>query len=93
MYTINLEVSLIPKDKIKQLESGKKFLNLILSEMQQPDKYGNTHTVFISQTKEERESKQPKIYVGKAKKVGQSEGKPAQPAPQQNNNESDDLPF
>lgn len=97
MYLINLEVSAIPKEKIKQLDNGKKFLNLVLLEMKQPDKYGNTHTVAISQTKEEREAKVPSIYVGKAKATGKAlppnaVGTTQDPTNGQNNG-YDEIPF
>ena len=74
MYQLDLDLLKIPANKLKvrKLKNGNKatFCNLILSERMNPDDYGNTHTVFVSQTKEERESKAPKIYIGSAKLIG-----------------------
>jgi len=74
MYSLDLDILKIPANKLKvrKLKNGNKaaFATLILAERQQPDDYGNTHTVFISQTKEEREAKEPKIYIGSAKLIG-----------------------
>ena len=74
MYSLDLDILKIPANKLKvrKLKNGNKaaFANLILAQRQQPDDYGNTHTVFISQTKEEREAKEPKIYIGSAKLIG-----------------------
>ena len=54
------------------------------------DQFGNTHYVAISQTKEEREAKSPKVYLGNGKEFVFSDG-PA-PAPANAGNDGD-LPF
>lgn len=68
---INLSVCLtdLPKDKIKLAENGKKYISLTLRDLQNADAYGNTHTLFVSQTKEEREAKANRTYVGRGKEV------------------------
>lgn len=74
MYSLDLNILAIPASKLKvrKLKNGDKaaFCNLILAERKEADQYGNTHTVFISQTKEEREAQTPKIYIGSAKLIG-----------------------
>lgn len=67
--SVSLCVSDIPKALIKEANNGKKYLNISVSRMKEPDKYDQTHTVFISQTKEEREVGEPKIYIGKGKEI------------------------
>ncbi|MDR2888168.1 MAG: hypothetical protein LBV26_09285 [Bacteroidales bacterium] len=67
MITINLCVSDIPRNKVKQADNGKKYINLILSERREPDMYGNTHTLIVSKTKEEREASAATVYVGSGK--------------------------
>ena len=52
--------------------------------MKQPDKYGNTHTIYMMQSKEEREARADRIYIGKGKEYG---GK------RQDNQPSGDMPF
>ena len=68
---INLSVCLtdLPKDKIKLAENGKKYISLTIRDLQTVDAYGNTHTLFVSQTKEERDAKANRTYVGRGKEV------------------------
>lgn len=94
--SISICLSDIPKDRIKAADNGKKYINLAVTRMKEPDKYEQTHTVFVSQSKEEREAREDKIYVGKGKEINftpsgatvQSvESMPAMSP------EEDDLPF
>lgn len=57
----------IPKSNIKLAENGKKYMNITIATRREPDKYENTHTVFMSQTKEEREARAERIYIGSGK--------------------------
>lgn len=68
---INLSVCLtdLPKDKIKLADNGKKYISLTIRDLKTVDAYGNTHTLFVSQTKEEREAKANCTYVGRGKEV------------------------
>lgn len=68
---INLSVCLtdLPKDKIKLADNGKKYISLTIRDLQSVDAYGNTHTLFVSQTKEEREARANRTYVGRGKEV------------------------
>jgi len=90
MLKIKLTVSDIPKEKIFIGQKGK-YLTVIVSEMQQPDKYGNTHTVYIEHTKEEREAKAAKIYIGKGSAINFKPSSNPLPLPKEE--EVDDLPF
>lgn len=74
MITISLCYSDVPKSAWKQAQNGKFYGNFIVSERREVDKYGNTHSVAVSQSKEEREAKMPTVYVGNGK-----EWKPQQP--------------
>jgi hypothetical protein len=64
MITVSLCLTDIPKDKIKQAANGKKYINLILSERRETGKFGETHTLIVSKTKEEREANAETVYVG-----------------------------
>ena len=44
-------------------------IRLYVSKKQTPDKFGNDGSVTLSQSKEERESKKPKKFVGNAKVI------------------------
>lgn len=55
----------IPKDEhIKLGKDGKKYLNICIAERRDADKHGNTHTIYVSQSKEERDAKVDKKYIG-----------------------------
>lgn len=42
---------------------------MVVSRLREPDAYENTHSVFVNQTKEERENKASRTYIGKGKEV------------------------
>lgn len=85
---------------IKVTDKGKKYLNLTVNESKEV-KYGNTHYVQISTTKEEREAGKKGAILGNGKEYVFG-NKPQQIAPQsqpqtpqqQYNNDADlGLPF
>ena len=87
----------IPKEKITTSErNGKKYLNITVWLNDEPDTYGNHASIQVSQTKEDREGKAPKSYIGNLKRP---EPKPASDAPlahlqnQPAVPETSDLPF
>ncbi|MDR2928227.1 MAG: hypothetical protein LBV41_08535 [Cytophagaceae bacterium] len=96
MALINISICLtdIPKEAIKVSErNGKKYLSIVVAERKEPDQYDNTHTVYVSQTKEEREAKAEKRYIGSGKLIAFNHVTPANVddlPPAQN---FDDLPF
>jgi Tol biopolymer transport system component len=69
MSLINISICLsdLPKDKIKQATNGKKYVNLVCAERKEVSPYGETHTVYVSTTKEEREQGAQTVYVGSGK--------------------------
>ena len=89
MINLNICLSDLPKAKITEGKDGKKYVNLVLWENREPDKFGNTHSITVSKSKEEKD--QPNIYVGNGKSFG---AKPqAITAQEPTKSESDDLPF
>lgn len=88
MITFSIDVTKIDKSRIKD----GKYLNLVLDTLREPDKFGNTHSVYMSQTKEERADKAKRIYIGNGKEWA---GSKTQSAPPQSNsiNTGSDLPF
>jgi hypothetical protein len=80
-------VSDIPKEKLTQAKNGKLYLNIDLWINAEVDKYGNIGSVSVRQSKEEREVKEKKIYIGNFKKSDLKQ--PEVPA----QNIIDDLPF
>ena len=91
MSIINMSINLNKIDKSKIIDGKKgKYLNLTIGANRDgEDQYGNTHYAFQSQSKEEREGKAEKNYLGNGKEfVFDNETK----AETVTNNE-DDLPF
>ena len=64
----SINVSHLPKDKISTGKKGKYLPNTI-SVNDEPDQFGNQGPVVVDQTKEEREAKAQKTYLGNCKVV------------------------
>lgn len=70
MINVSICLSDLPKDRITKSEkNGKKYINLVVDQRKEPDNYGNTHTCYVGQSKEEREAKTPKVYCGNGKEI------------------------
>lgn len=69
MALINCSICLsdIPKANIKVANNGKAYANITVQELREVDEYGNTHSVSMSQTKEERDEKVKRTYIGRGK--------------------------
>ena len=64
----SIYLSDIPKDKITtSKKNGKKYLNITVWMNDQPDPYGNTASISIGQSEQERTSKASKVYIGNLK--------------------------
>jgi hypothetical protein len=93
MIVIDICLSDIPAEARKKSEkNGKVYAKFVVDERKSPDNYGNTHTVYVNQTKEEREAKKDKQYVGSGKEFV-FDGKPSKTANVVQLPDSDDLPF
>ena len=64
----SINLSEIPKDKIYVGKKGK-YLPITITLNDEVDQSGNQGPVVVEQTKEERESKQAKTYLGNVKVV------------------------
>lgn len=62
-----INLSKIPPEKIKTDGNGNKWVNVSVLELKQANEKGDTHTVIVNQTKDERESDTPKIFIGRGK--------------------------
>lgn len=98
MITLSICLSDLPKEKIQTASNGKKYINLVVDKRKEAGKYGETHTLYVSQSKEEREAKEDKKYVGSGKEYvyNSQQSNTTQPSghhaqEQQQNN--DGLPF
>jgi hypothetical protein len=79
ILSASLNVAKIDSTKLIDGRTGK-FLNVTITINDEVDKYGNNASIFESQSKEEREAKTPKNYLGNGKVIWTSEKK-------------NDLPF
>ena len=95
----SINLSAIPKDKIFKGKKGS-YLPITITLNDELDQFGNQGPVVVEQTKEERDAKAPKTYLGNVKVVW-SNGTNVEPAPRDTNSApatapaaaQDDLPF
>ena len=93
IYSASIDLSLIDKSKITE-KNGKKYYNVQITLKDEADQYGQILSITENQSKEEREAKTAKKYLGNGKLVWSdkvSEPAPAQAAP--STVVDDDLPF
>lgn len=64
----SIDLNKIPKDKIYVGKKGK-YLPVTITLNDELDNFGNNGPIIIEQTKEEREAKSPKTYLGNVKVV------------------------
>ena len=95
----SIDLTKIPKDKIINGKKGK-YLPITITINDELDNYGNNGPVTVQQTKEERDAKVEKVYLGNVKVVwtdgnnvdtAPRDNQPAAPAPAPAADE--DLPF
>lgn len=94
--TASICVSKIPREAIKVAENGQKYISIVVAEGKEPDAYGNTHYITLSQTKEQREAKEKKVYIGNGKAYQPKTSAPVSAediAAMPSVTEADDLPF
>ena len=78
----SINLSAIDKSKIIEGKKGK-YLPITITINDEPDQFGNQGPVIIDQTKEEREAKVAKTYLGNCKVVW-TNGQFPDPAPRDN---------
>ena len=84
----SLNLSKIPKDKIKEDRNGNKWLDITIWFNEEPDQYGNNCSIQASAKKDE-----PKVYIGNAKFYVPKEEKREPPEAKQEFAKGSDLPF
>jgi len=91
IINIKVDVTKLDKSKFYKGEKGT-YANLTVAEnMDGESQYGDTHYVFESQSKEEREAKTPKNFVGNGKEFVFNNGQVSTPV--EESLVDDDLPF
>ena len=96
----SIDLNKIPKDKIYIGKKGK-YLPITITLNNEPDQFGNQGPVVVEQTKDERDAKVAKTYLGNVKVVW-TNGQNVDTAPRDNNQSAPapapaaadaDLPF
>ena len=64
----SIDLTKIPKDKIYEGKKGK-YLPITITINDEVDQFGNQGPVIVQQSKEERDAKSEKVYLGNAKVV------------------------
>ena len=64
----SIDLNKIPKDKIINGKKGK-YLPITITLNDEVDNFGNNGPVIVQQSKEEREAKSEKVYLGNVKFV------------------------
>ena len=97
----SINLTNVPKDRIIVGKKGK-YLPITITLNDELDQFGNQGPVVVEQTKEEREAKAEKTYLGNVKVVWTNgtnvdtpprDGAPAPQAAPQLKPQEDDLPF
>lgn len=84
-----IDIDKIPKEKLRYFarKDGSQGVSLDITSirMKATDRYGYTHTMWVRQTREEREREEPLVYVGRGKAVVRLS--------QQQQSNDDDIPY
>lgn len=64
----SIDLTKIPKDKIIDGKKGK-YLPITITLNDEPDQFGNQGPVVVAQTKDERDAKEAKVYLGNVQVV------------------------
>lgn len=92
------KTKIVDRDKDGNLfQNGAKYLNIVVWINDEPDNYGNTASIQIGQSKEERDAGAKAIYIGNLKEPQSRNNEPTSAknalATSKNLMTSDDLPF
>lgn len=101
IISASIDLAKIDTSRIVDGKNGAKYYNISINVNDEADQYGNNASVTTNQTKEERDAKAPKTYLGNGKTVWSSQGTPVptqQAAPKKvsapvQTNDLDQLPF
>lgn len=97
IISASIDVSKIDKSKLIDGKNGAKYYNFDITVNDEPNKYGKDVSISQSQTKEEREANEKKVFIGNGKTVWSKEAQcqlhPKQEKQNRNESDSQDMPF
>ena len=88
IYSASIDLTKIDKSKINNHVNGSAYYNIDIFIKDEKDQYGNDCAISQSQSKEEREAKDKKVYIGNGKSVFNSNSSQSE-----NKSEEINLPF
>lgn len=91
LINASIDLSKIDKTKIITTEKGK-YLNITISVNDEKNKFDQDTSIFIQQSKDERENKEKKVYIGNGKTFWSNDFNHSH-EPTQTDTGNDDLPF
>lgn len=89
----SIDLSKIDESRIIYGKNGAKYYNVTVVVNDEKDQYGNDCAFQQGQTKEEREAKERKVYIGNGKTIYNNEVQSQKETPSNNQNDNSDLPF
>ena len=89
LIAVSIDLTKIDKSKIVEGKNGGKYVNLTLSVNDTEDQYGNNVSTWMSQSKEEREAKANRVFVGNGKSLWSGNNDSGRKSEEKHN----DLPF
>jgi hypothetical protein len=93
IISCSIDVTKIDKSKLIEGKNGAKYFNFTVTVNDEPDQYGKDCSIALSQTKEEREAKAKRTFIGSGKTIWRSTAKHTTVKPQQDEPQSSELPF
>ena len=94
IINLKIDVTKLTKDKLFKGQKGTYANITVAANMDGESEYGDTHYVFESQSKEEREAKTPKVYLGNGKEfVFGGNGSTNDPEPVTADMDDEDIPL
>ncbi len=103
LINLSIDLTKVPKEVIvttdkngQAFSNGAKYLNLTLSVRDGVDQFGNHAAVWLNQSQEQRQAKEPKKYVGNGKTFWSgtsTQGAGETSAANEQSSDKGDLPF
>lgn len=91
LVAVSIDLTKIDKTRIVEGKNGGKYINLTISVNDEEDQYGNNVSLWQSQTKEEREAKENRLFLGNGKSLWSDSDKGSKASKKEEAH--DDLPF
>ena len=93
IISASIDLNKIDRAKIVAGKNGAKYYNFDITVNDEPNQYGQDVALSEKQTKEEREAKQKKVFLGNGKTVWKNENTKAAAPAHVSDGPVDDLPF